>query len=421
MTRATALGRNFALLWGSAGVSTLGDGIYLTALPLLAAQLTRDPLAIGLVASVGFLPWLLFGLFSGVLVDRWDRRQTMWLVDLARFAVVVGLAVAVAADVATIGLLLGVGFVLGVGQTLFDNASQAMIPELVERQPDRLERANSRLVGTQTVTRDFAGPPAGGLLFGLAPSLPFFLDAVSFAASSAVLLGIPRQGRPAPTTSVGNVRAELTDGIAFLRRHRLLLTLAVMGGLINIAFATGEAVLVLFAQDELGLTGFGFGLLLSAMAVGGVLGSLVSARVSRWLGPGTAIVASTVVFAAGQLGFALSPVWWTAAAILVVSGVGLTVYEVLVQSFRQAVVPDQLMGRVLAAFRLIGLGVIPLGGVLGGLVGRAAGVRAPFLVAAGIMAVVAVLALRVVTDAEVRAARGDAEAGTADPVGPGGR
>jgi MFS family permease len=94
------------------------------------------------------------------------------------------------------------------------------------------------------------------------------------------------------------------------------------------------------------------------------------------------------------------------------------VYEVLVQSFRQAVVPDELMGRVLAAFRLIGLGVIPLGGVLGGLVGRAAGVRAPFLVGAGIMAVVAVLALRVVTNAEVRAARGDIEAGTADPAGP---
>jgi MFS family permease len=155
------LDRDFGKLWTAAAVSTLGDGITATAGPLLAATLTRDPLLIGVVGAASFAPWLLVGLVSGALVDRLDRRRVLWTVDLARAAVLAALAVAVLAGGASIPLLAGGAFLLGVGQTLFDSAAQASIPSLVGRAPDRLATANGRLLGAQTVSQHFVGPPAG--------------------------------------------------------------------------------------------------------------------------------------------------------------------------------------------------------------------------------------------------------------------
>jgi len=142
--------------------------VYGTALPLLAATLTRDPLLVSLVSFAEWLPWLLFGLLSGALLDRWDRRRVMWVVDAGRFAVVGGLAVAVLFDQASIALLAAVGFLLGSGQTLVDTGAQSILPALVSRDAQRLEWANGRLVGTQVVTQELAGPPVGGFLFSAA-------------------------------------------------------------------------------------------------------------------------------------------------------------------------------------------------------------------------------------------------------------
>jgi hypothetical protein len=155
-------GTGFAKLWAAQGTSNLGDGVYGTALPLLAATLTRDPLLVSLVSFAEWLPWLLFGLLSGALLDRWDRRRVMWTVDAARFAIVGGLAVAVLADRASIALLAAVGFLLGTGQTLVDTGAHSILPTLVSREAQRLERANGRLVGTQVVTQELAGPRSAG-------------------------------------------------------------------------------------------------------------------------------------------------------------------------------------------------------------------------------------------------------------------
>ena len=190
-------GTGFARLWGAAGVSNFGDGVYGTALPLLAATLTRDPLLVSLVSFAEWLPWLLFGLLSGALLDRWDRRRVMWTVDAARFAVVGGLAVVVLAGEASIVLLGIVGFLLGTGQTLVDTGSHSILPALVSRDPERLEQANGRLVGTQVVTQELAGPPVGGFLFSLSAWTPFAVDAVSFAAGSALVASIRGHFGPA--------------------------------------------------------------------------------------------------------------------------------------------------------------------------------------------------------------------------------
>jgi len=379
----------YARLWSASTVSTWGDGIYLTALPLLAAQLTRDPLQIGVVASVGFLPWLLVGPVSGVLVDRWDRRRVMWSADLTRALIVSGLGAAILFDAASIPLLLTVGFGLGVGQTLYDGASQAIIPELVGREQHQLEHANGRLLGAQQVSQEFIGPPTGGALFSITAGLPFLADALSFAASSALVASIRGSYRPQRSGERRRIRTDLAEGFRYLIRHRLLRCLAITAGVSNIAFMAGESVLVLFAQDKLGLGSIGFGLLLTGQAVGGVLGSLLAARISRTVGPGVLLIGLILVEAAAAVGFGLASTPVLAGMALALTGAAVTITNVVTQSIRQGLVPAYLMGRVIAAFRMVGFGSIPLGALLGGLIAREYGLRAPFLVGAVILAVLA--------------------------------
>ena len=171
------LGRDFRLLWFASAISNLGDGIFLVALPLLAASITRSPAELSLVVLAGRLPWLLFALVSGALVDRWDRKRVMWVVDAVRFAIVGTLAWAVAADVATIPLLAVVSFVLGVGETLFDSAAQSIVPAVVGRESNRLEQANGQMYAAEIVTNQFVGPPSGGFLYAITRAVPFLGDA----------------------------------------------------------------------------------------------------------------------------------------------------------------------------------------------------------------------------------------------------
>ena len=306
-------GTGFARLWAAQGISNLGDGVYGTALPLLAATLTRDPLLVSLVSFAEWLPWLLFGLLSGALLDRLDRRRVMWAVDAARFAIVGGLAVAVLVDRAGVALLAAVGFLLGTGQTLVDTGAHSILPALVSREGQRLERANGRLVGTQ----ELAGPPAGGFLFSVAGWIPFAVDAVSFAAGSALVATLrgtfgPAPGEPGPAGRRTTLRVEIAEGLRWLAAHRVLRASAAMVAVVNLLAAAGGAVMVLFAQEKLGLDAVGFGLLLGGSAVGGVLGSLVAARVVRVVGPAriatwTAINTRTVAEARAAAGLEPGP------------------------------------------------------------------------------------------------------------------
>jgi MFS family permease len=408
-----AAGTGFARLWGAAGVSNFGDGVYGTALPLLAATLTRDPLLVSLVSFAEWLPWLLFGLLSGALLDRWDRRRVMWTVDAARFAVVGGLALAVLGGEASIVLLGIVGFLLGTGQTLVDTGSHSILPALVSRDPERLERANGRLVGTQVVTQELAGPPVGGFLFSLSAWTPFAVDAVSFAAGSALVASIRGHLGPAEDLGPGrrrtSLRTEIVEGLRWLAAHRVLRATAAMVSVVNLLASGGAAVMVLFAQEKLGLDPVGFGLLFSGSAVGGVLGSLVAARVTRVVGTARVTIWTMVASALAYLVFGLSSDPWLAGVMFGLVGLLTVVFNVILGSLRQALTPDRLLGRVISAFRLFSYGVVPLGSLLGGVLARSFGLRAPFLVAGVVIPLAAILCLPAVntrTIAEARAAAG---------------
>jgi MFS family permease len=401
-------GTGFARLWGAAGVSNFGDGVYATALPLLAATLTRDPLLVSLVSFAEWLPWLLFGLLSGALLDRWDRRRVMWTVDAARFAVVGGLAVAVLAGEASIALLGVVGFLLGTGQTLVDTGAHSILPTLVSRDPQRLQRANGRLVGTQVVTQELAGPPTGGFLFSLSAWVPFAVDAVSFAAGSALVASIRGEFGPtttAPARRPTTLRSEIAEGLRWLAAHRVLRATAAMVTVVNLLASGGSAVMVLFAQERLGLDAVGFGLLFSGSAVGGVLGSLVAARVARAVGTGRVAVWTMVGSALAYLVFGLSSDPWLAGVMFGLVGFLTVIFNVILGSLRQALTPDRLLGRVISAFRLFGYGVVPLGSLLGGVLARWFGLRAPFVVAGVVIPIAAVLCLPAVNARTIAAAR----------------
>jgi MFS family permease len=403
------LGPQYRKILGATGLSTLGDGVFLTALPLLAAQLTHDPLRVSLVEFAGSLPWLLVGLVSGALVDRWDRQRVMVVVDAVRFLIVVALTVAILTGSAGIALLAIAGFLLGVGETFFDNASPALITAaLGTREADRLEQANSRLLGVQTVGEELAGPPVGGFLFPLAAPVPFLLNAISFASSAALIACIP--GRFAPQRETGpamhgSLRREIAEGLRWLLGHRLLRTLALLVGALNLVFTAVAAVEVLFALEVLGLGSTGYGLLVTAQAVGGLIGSLLVRRLTRRLGSG-AIIIPIVLVAAGCLaaaGSSSDP--WTVDGLLVLVGAAITLWNVVTVSLRQAIVPDRLVGRVTGAYRMLAYGSMPIGAVAGGALARTFGLRAPFLAGAMVLVAAAALALPIVNRRSVSAAR----------------
>ena len=420
------LGPDFAKLWSAQAVSSVGDGVYATALPLLAATLTRRPLPISAVVFAEWLPWLLFGLLAGALVDRWDRRRVLWVVDTARLAAVGTFAAAVLLGLVSIPLLMLTGFVLGTGQTLVDTAAQALIPTLVSRDRQRLERANGRLQGTHVLCDHLAGPPAGGLLFSAAAWLPFGVDALSFAASSALVASIPAR-RAAPAGSEGeaptsvdqraSLRAEVAEGLRWLAGHRVLRAMAVLTAGVNLLSVAHGAVLVLFAQQRLGLGSVGFGLLLTAAAVGGLAGSVLAPWLSSRAGPARVMVAGFVVGGLARVGIGLTRSPLVAGGLLAATGAFPTIYNVVFGSLRQRLIPDRLLGRVNSAYSLCTYGAVPLGALLGGALASRFGLPAPFLVAGALIPAMGLLALRSMNRRTIEQALAEAEQATGSPAG----
>ncbi len=404
------LGGRYWKLWSASAISNFGDGLDSAALPLLAALLTRDPLVFSGVAVANRLPWLLFALQAGAIADRVDRKRLMGTVNVVRFGLMAGLGLAVLGDWASIWLLYVISFALGIGETLFDNASQALMPALVHR--DDLEVANGRLYGAEIVTNQFVGPPLGGLLFGVAASLPILIDAGTYAVSAVLILAIPgtyATSRRRDRASRPRMRTDIAEGLRWLFRHRLLRTLALMLGLMNGMSAAGFAIFALFALEVLGVTEFGFGVLLTAGAVGSLAASLLTGRVVERFGRGRSLVASVVIFGVTSIVIGLTSNAYVVGAMFAASGVGVVLWNIITVSLRQSIIPDDLLGRVNSAYRFFGWGALPVGSLLGGALAEWFGLRAPFIVA-GVVQLVALGAfLPIVNTASIAAAREGAE------------
>ncbi len=404
------LGPEFKKLWASRTVSNLGDGMTLVAGPLLAASLTRDPFLISGLAFAQRLPWLLFALVSGALVDRLDRKRLMAAVDFFRSAAVGFLGIAVLLDYASLPLMYAVFFMVGTAETLFDTASVSVLPAVVRKED--LAKANGRLYSAQILANNMAGPPLGGLLFASAAALPFLLDAGTFAAAAALAMTLRGSFRARIIGSSEEIRdttmrSEISEGLSWLWRHRFLRSLAFTIGVMNLTFGAVFAVWVLFAQERLGLGPIGYGLLAASIPVGGVLGGLVAERVSGMLGAGNTLKAGLLVEVVTHLVLASTTSIVIAATILALFGVHAIVWGTVSASLRQELIPDSLMGRVNSAYLLFDAGSAALGALLGGLLAGALGLTAPFWFAAVCVAALLVVMRRALSEREIEAARGE--------------
>lgn len=385
------LGRTFWGVFGAGSVSGVGDGLRYAALPLLAASLTRDPRLVSLVSVADYLPAVLFGLLSGAVADRMDRRRLMWVTDLSRAAVGGGFFALLVAGRQSIWLAVAVTFVMGGFGIFFENASSSILPMLVARED--LERANGLVFTSQNVTSQFVGMPLGGLLFTVSAALPFGVDAVTFVGSCGLLLFVRGRFHARPDGSVTRIREDIAEGLRWLSHHRLLRTLALLLTVVNGAFAAAEAVLVLYVLQVLRLPSVGYPLLLVALAVGAVIGALLAGRLRDWFTTFDVVLGALVAMVAALLALGLtSSVVVSVLALALVGGAGMA-WNVVTVSLRQAIVPDRLLGRVTSAYRVVGLGAMPVGAALGGLLGHAYGLHAPYLIAAAALALAALLSI----------------------------
>ena len=412
MGRQRGLGPEFGKLWAASGISNFGDGITAVAAPLLAAALTRDPVLVTGLAAAQRLPWLLFSLISGALADRLDRRRLTAVAGAFRAVLVGSLGVTVLLDRASIPLLYAVFFLLGAAETLADTTTMTVLPAVVPS--EHLPRANARLSGTVTVANVFVGPPLAGFLFAAAAAAPFLLSAGSFAAAAALVLALHGTFRAvhAEGTRTATIRGDIAEGVRWLRRHRLLRTVALTLGVMNLTNAATVSIMVLVARERLSLGPAGYGLLLSSEAVGGLAGSVAATHVIAALGVGRALRLGLLVEAATGVVIALTRDPLVVGATLALFGFNAVVWNVVTVSLRQELIPARLMGRVTSAYAMLATGSAALGAPLGGLLAKGFGLAAPFWFASCSIAIVAPLAWSVLGDATTAGAQGKARAPT---------
>nr|CEL13332.1 Antibiotic efflux protein [Kibdelosporangium sp. MJ126-NF4]CTQ99023.1 Antibiotic efflux protein [Kibdelosporangium sp. MJ126-NF4] len=372
-----------------------GDGVRLGLFPVLAASLGAGPGQVATVVLAGTLPWLLLGPVAGVLTDRWDRRRILWISDTVRATVMLTFAVIVAVGHNSVVMLAVVNFLLGSAQSLRDTATFAIVPHIVTT--SSLERANGWLQSSILVTEELLGPPVGVVLLGLLPVLPLVVGGLSFAVAGWLVLGMvvefarPRTD-PVPAGCRG-LLADIVEGARWLLRHRLLRAACVLVCLTNLAATSVAAIAVLYAYQVLHVSTTTYALLLGVIALGGILGPVASAALVERFGRGLTLqitfLFTPVAFVV--TGLTSSPLVAAIAFAMVGASVGICV--VITGSLRQILVPDGMLGRVSAAYRLVAFGVAPLGAGAGGVIAAHFGLRAPFFVGAAVITCAGVTAV----------------------------
>ncbi|MFI7071715.1 MFS transporter [Micromonospora sediminicola] len=400
------LGGRFARLWTASTLSALGSGTATVAAPLYVASRTGDPLVVSAGAAVSWLPWLLFALPGGVLADRVDRRRLMVLIDWVRVVALVVLAAAMLTDRAGVALLYVVLFVVNTGEVVFRTAAQAVLPAVVPR--SRLERANGWLNGGTQVTQNMVAGPLGGFLFVLAAAAPFALNAGTYALS-AVLVGLlagTYRGAGKPT-GPRSARAEIAEGFRWLLSQRLLRTMTMLIGLLNVTLTAALAVLVLLATERLGLGSVGYGALFTCMAVGGLLGSVVGDRLVAAITATWTVRVGLLIEAVLHLALAASRSAVVVGLALFAFGVHSALWNIVANSLRQRLTPTALMGRVGSTNLFIAAGGNCVGALLGGVVAARYGITAPYWVGFVVAVAVTAATWRVFDRAVVAAAYAD--------------
>lgn len=372
---------NFWKVWSATSFSNLGDGLYQIVFPLLAIRLTTSPSLVAGVSLMLNLPWLIFALQAGSIVDRFDRRRVMLWVTCLRVFVLFTLTLSIITNFASIPLLYLAALLMGIGETLVDTALTSIVPSVISK--DRLSWANAKISAAQTVTNTFIGPPLAGYLAGMSFALATGSSTFMYAAAALALISMRGNFHVSPDENKQTEKrgwSHITEGVRFLWRDRLIRDLTLFTASMNIFWAGWGALLVLYAvkPGPMGLGEFEYGLLLTTMAVGGLLGSLFCERIEKVLGIRNALVLDFLGTIALVGVPALTTNVFAVGASAFLAGLGASVWVILVSSIRQKIVPANLLGRVYSASRFISWGVGPLGVALAALIAEIWSIRTMF-------------------------------------------
>jgi MFS family permease len=369
------LGGRFRWLLSASIVNNAGDGVALAAGPLLVASLTRDPFLVSLALLSQWLPMLLFGIFAGVVADRVDRRRMVMAVNLGRALVLVVLVTLIATGQISIWLVLAALFALGTAETFADSASSTLLPSIVEKRD--LGVANARMQGAFLLMNQLVAPPIGAFLFAAGMALPFATNAAAFALGALLISRIGGSLRSERATTA-SVWADTVEGVRWLIQHPPMRTLALTVFAFNVTYGAAWSVLVLYALERLGMGEVGFGLLTTALAIGGVIGTLSYGTLERRFGLADMMRAGLLIETGTHLALALTTSQPVALATMVVFGAHTFVWSTTSNVVRQRAVPNALLGRVGGVYRVGLVAGLVIGAPLGGVLARAFDVTAPF-------------------------------------------
>ena len=392
------LGPAFGTLWSAAAFSNLADGVGRTAVPLIATTLTRDPFAISVITALAFVPWLVFGLPAGMIVDRCDRRKVMALANGLRGAVALALAVASVYGVLNLwALFIGV-LVFGIGETLFDNATNAVIPTVVRR--DQLDRANGWIQAAQITVDSFIATPVGGILFAVSLGLPLWTGALGYLVPIALALLLPlAAARPLQEPSAAGEPVHGAGARAALRYlwgHRYLRSMVLFTSIGGCCLSFAQSVTVLYFLDEMRVPPALIGFVTAGVGAGALLGSLVASRIVAQFGRGTVMAVANVSVGIFCVLVGFAPEVVTAVIAYALMAFAVSVWNVPWGALRQQIVPHALFGRVLGIIRTFTWGIFPVATLAGGLVSRI-DLRLPFVLAGTVMALATLVAWRLIT------------------------
>ena len=385
----------FNRMWASSIISNLADGVMLAAVPLLAISLTDSPVLISLIGAMVMLPWLLFAIPIGAVVDRVDRRFILAGANATRSAVVGILALLIATDHVTIFWLLAAAFVIGACEVAADTTAQSLIPQILDKKD--FEKGNSRLQISETVIQGFIGAPISGFIYALAIYLPFFINSLGFAISALFALSIP-------VKYLQDIRVDEADktpkrfvedmkfGISYLFNQKVLRRLVVTTATIGLCYSMGTATMVLFIIKDLGLSEKYFGVIMAIQGVGAVAGSLIASRMSTKFGRSQVMTFAIVISSAVLLFQGFAPNIYIFVALATFGGFVISQWNILLMATYQTVIPIELYGRIHGTRRTLVWGAMPIGSLLGGVLANFS-LRLPMYVGGAIACAISIASI----------------------------
>jgi MFS family permease len=377
------LGPAFNRLFSASVISNLSDGLLAVAAPLLAISLTKDPILISLLSAFVMLPWLLFAIPIGLIVDRTDKRLLITFTNSMRFITAGLVALAISTDTITIYWLLLATFLIGTCEVATDTAAQSLIPVLLDKK--NYEKGNSRLNVAETVIQNFIGAPLSGFLYATAIVLPFILNSLGFLVAAIFVLMIPAHLISHGSTDAKNdlekksFLAEIKFGLNYLWNDKPLRRLVTTTTSLGFFYSLSTSTLILFITETLKLPTQYFGVLLAGSGSGAVLGGILTPTLSKKFGRGAVLAVAIFISSITVLFQGLAPNFWVFGSIGFISAFFITNWNILLMSCYQVLIPSELYGRIHGARRTFVWGVMPVGAFLGGVLAHA-GLRIPLLV-----------------------------------------